>query len=90
VQPILPPGELQQNSFGAGVLRFETAQSGDVTGVIQLAAIGGVEFRDALKDPRVHWSFKPSKGAPPGCRLNSVDRLATVLFQNGSLEIARD
>ena len=90
VQPILPPGELQENSFGAGVLRFETAQSGDVTGVIQLAAIGGVEFRDALKDPRVHWSFKPSKGAPPGCRLNSVDRLATVLFQNGSLEIARD
>ncbi len=84
------PGALQQSAFGVGVLRFETTQTGEVTGVIQLAAVGGVEFRDALRDPRVHWSFKPDKGAPPACRLNSVDRLATVLLQNGSLEIARD
>jgi hypothetical protein len=81
--PSFPAGALAQYSVGAGVLRIETNDNGDITKTTLLAAVGGDDFRAALLDPHVHWSFNPDKAAPPGCRLASVDRLVVVNFAIG-------
>jgi hypothetical protein len=81
--PQYPTHASDNNHVGGAVVRYRTNDKGEVLGVLVLAIAPNDEFRQVLTDPKIKWRFDRAKDAPKGCRLETQDRLGTIVFSLG-------
>jgi tetratricopeptide (TPR) repeat protein len=79
--PEFPRRPLMVGEVGAVVVRFATDADAKVTSVRALSTIVNPDFRKAVENPRIKWTYTPD--GKPGCRVASTDRLEVVRFLIG-------
>lgn len=76
-----PKRPMKLGEVGAVVVRFRLDAAGKVLSAKAVSTVVAADFRKAVEDPGVHWTFEPdAKRSKPGCRLDTNDLLEAVVF----------
>ena len=78
--PTYPDRSQREGEIGAVVLRLKIDASGKVIALKALSTVINPDFRKAVEDPKLRWSWSPDTNKNPGCRVETQDLWVPVVF----------